>query len=132
MTAPERNQDPLIVYTVVRTSLGLGGGKIGAQCQHAFDYLLREVERLQSDHEFHVPEQLKIFRLWRETKTHTKIVLGASDEEFAQVKAAYKEHFLVVDFGYTQVAPMTETCLALWPMHKSARAPILQSLKPLK
>lgn len=129
----ERDPDPYVLYTVMRTSLGIRGGKIGAQCQHAFDYLTREVDRIVQGSAWSQEElaRLEGFRAWRESKDHAKVVLGASDEQFEQVKEDYPLHFSVIDLGYTQVAPNTETCLCLWPMRKSARSTLLQKLRPL-
>ena len=137
----EREENPLKLYTIVRKSLKLKGGKIGAQCQHALDYLFREALRISQLEKRHLKSEhvldLGSFRLWQNSQAHTKIVLVASDEEFEEVKKAYpnddliKRHFLVIDAGFTQVEPNTETCLCVWPMHESSRAEILQSLKPL-
>ena len=134
MTEP-RDPDPLKLYTVVRRSLNLTAGKVGGQCQHAMDYLSREVFRLMDPDRDPISEdvqaRLEDFRAWQGSKDHAKIILGATDEEFEQVKRENPRHFLVIDLGYTQVAPNTETCLALWPMRMSARSPILKKLRPL-
>lgn len=131
----ERDPDPYKLYTVMRRSLNIRGGKIGSQCQHAYDYLTREVELLEHGARQPSIEEMGLlatFRAWRSTPEHVKIVLGASDEEFEEVKAAFpNRHFLVIDLGFTQVAPNTETCLCLWPMRTSARPSILQKLRPL-
>ena len=136
----EREPDPFKLYTVMRRSLKIHGGKIGSQCQHAYDYLTRQLEILEhgvrqpSEEEL---DQLTKFRAWRSSPEHVKIVLGASDDEFEEVKKAFpndyyvKRHFLVIDLGFTQVAPNTETCLCVWPMRVSLRPPILQKLRPL-
>jgi len=130
----ERDPDPYMLYTVVRRSLSLSAGKVGAQCQHAFDYLTREIDRLGL-HPLNLTKEddrhLANIRAWRYDRDHAKVVLGANDEEFDQVKAENPQHFLVIDNGYTQVEPNTETCLALWPMRKSERSPILRKLRPL-
>jgi peptidyl-tRNA hydrolase len=130
--------DPIIMYTVVRRSLNLSAGKVGGQCQHAMDYVAREVERLLrldigSGLHLTEPERglLVIFREWQTTKDHTKIILGATDEEFEQAKIENPRHFLVTDLGRTEVAPNTPTCFGLWPMRKSRRSPILTRLKRL-
>ncbi len=41
--APERDPDPIVMYIVVRKSLKLVSGKVGAQCGHAVQYLCQEV-----------------------------------------------------------------------------------------
>ncbi len=133
------SDDPIVMYTVVRRSLKLSAGKVGGQCQHAMDYLAQEFEKLIAMEPIApdltwlacVTERLSLFREWRATPDHTKVILGATDEEFEQAKVENPLHFLVVDLGKTQVAPNTETCFALWPMRKSARSPILVKLKPL-
>jgi peptidyl-tRNA hydrolase len=110
-----RDPDPLVLYTVVRTSLKLVGGKIGAQCQHAYDYLTRHRELLKEKESRTEEEErlLALFAVWRFTPEHAKVVLGASDAQFEQVKREEPLHFVVTDLGFTQVAPNTETCLAL-------------------
>ncbi len=131
--------DPYVFYTVMRRSLELSIGKAVAQGQHAMDYLAREVERLselpimrRTEEE---RERLAAFYQWRRTPDHTKVVLGATDEEFLQVLAENtgtgERIFLVTDLGRTEVAPDTQTCVGLWPMRKSARSPILCKLKRL-
>lgn len=149
------------MYIVVRRSLKLSAGKVGSQCGHAVEYLMDEAlpERhptleevnLRSKEQIH-PESMteddrtKLsafreanharyerhthFREWRKTDG-TKIVLGASDEEFAKVQEENPVHFPVVDLGYTQVAPNTQTALGLWPMRKSWASPTVRSLRPL-
>ena len=128
-----RDPDPFVLYTVVRKSLKMTGGKIGSQCQHAFDYLTRDVMKLLVNPTLSTWEadRMERFNAWRNTEDHAKVVLGATDEEFEQVKKEYPLHFLVIDLGYTQVAPNTETCLGLWPLKKSERSALLQRLKPL-
>lgn len=135
---PERDPDPIVMYTVVRRRLNMSAGKVGGQCQHAMDYVGRDVEmltRLDIRSGLHLtgPERdrLSIFREWQATVSHTKVILGATDEEFAQVKVENPRFFLVIDSGRTEIAPNSETCLALWPMRKSDRSPLLQVLRPL-
>ncbi len=124
--------DPYVMYIVVRESLKLTAGKIGAQCGHAVDYLWREVNRF-SGVEPNDAESARLhdFNLWL-LREHGKVVLGASDAEFEKIKADYLDGFLVVDNGHTEVAPRTETCFGLWPIRKSRRTPFLKRLRVLK
>jgi peptidyl-tRNA hydrolase len=157
--------DPYVMYIVVRESLMLSAGKVGAQCGHAVEYLLEEAlpERWLSRKELELrskrlhhfetltdaeraqlatldeagrirSQRLEDFRAWtaRDSagrRTAAKIVLGASDAEFEKVKAEEPDHFLVVDNGHTEVDPMTETCLGLWPRRKSTRSKTLKRLR---
>lgn len=159
--------DPYVMYIVVRESLGLSGGKLGAQCGHAVEYLMEEAipekwptkeeTALRSKRQLHPEtmteednaalaaieeahqlryERIVDFRAWRERdatgrRTAGKIVLAASDAEFAKVKAEETDHFLVIDNGHTEVPANTETCLGLWPRRKSARSKTLKRLRLL-
>jgi peptidyl-tRNA hydrolase len=129
MTSPA--EDPILMYIVVRESLKLSGGKLGAQCGHAVDYLWREVYRSRDPTHIHEPTaHLHLFNLWM-LGEHGKIVLGASDQEFEKIKAEYQDGFLVVDNGHTEVAPKTETCFGMWPQRKSERSKTLKRLRLL-
>lgn len=128
----ERDPDPYVMYIVVRRSLNLSPGKVAAQVGHAVHYLCREFvpdhHRTLQGEEY---ERFSAAREWDRSPHHTKIVLGASDDEFTQVQLENEHFFMVTDFGYTEVEPMTQTCLALWPMRKSVRSPLLKKLRPL-
>jgi len=153
----DRVPDPIVLYLVVRTELNMGAGKIAAQCSHAVQYfldafnqqlsgectacgskgawfpkqrffsILTEKTKL-SEEEW---ERQRIATIWKESPEHTKIVLAANDKQFTTVKKENPVHFPVIDLGFTQVAPNTETVLALWPMRKSQRSPVLTKLRPL-
>lgn len=157
--------DPYVMYIVVRESLNLSAGKVGAQCGHAVEYLMEEAVpekwpskeevALRSKCQLHPEtmtgddnallaaldeaglrryERLQDFRAWRARdatgrRTAGKIVLAASDSEFEKVKAEEPDHILVIDNGHTEVSPMTETCLGLWPRRKSTRSKTLKRLR---
>jgi peptidyl-tRNA hydrolase len=121
--------DPFVMYIVVRESLALSAGKVGAQAGHAVDYLWRDVHALITGAPTEVEEaRLNDFTIWKLSE-HGKIILRASDQEFEKVKAEEPDHFLVIDNGHTEVAPKTETCLGLWPRRKSARSATLKRLR---
>jgi peptidyl-tRNA hydrolase len=159
---PERDPDPFVMYIIIRRSLKLSKGKVGAQCGHAVQYMMqddslherwptKEETALRSKQVVH-PETLTDtdraniekmeaesharcerhdhFREWSRGD-HAKIVLGATDDEFMKVQLENDPVFMVVDLGYTQVAPNTETGLGLWPMRKSWASPTVKSLLPL-
>lgn len=155
-----RDPDPIVMYIVVRKSLKLVAGKVGAQCGHAVQYLMQRVlpERHPSFEEIDLRakhgvgaltseervrftaleeesreryERHEVTRTWLEGD-HAKIVLGATDEEFLLVQVENEHHFLVTDLGYTQVAPNTETAIGLWPCRKSESSSTVQTLKPLR
>ncbi len=129
---PERDPDPIVFYVIVRRSLKLSTGKVGAQVGHATHYLCR---KFIPDHHrtLALDEYARIAdaREWDQTPTHTKITLGATDDEFMQVQLENEHFFMVTDLGFTEVEPETQTCLGLWPMRKSQASPTVKSLRPL-
>ena len=125
----ERDPDPIVMYIVVRRSLNLSAGKVGGQCGHAVHYFLTSY--YESDQETEDPPAYALATEWLKSPDHTKVILGATDEEFEQVKQEALKRHVVTDLGRTQVAPNTQTCLGIWPMRKSARSPLLAGLKPL-
>ena len=156
----QRDPDPYVLYTVVRRSLKLSVGKAVAQGQHAAHYVVRAGERANADthpsrdeimlvtarQPLTAEEQERLdghraanklrrergrhYRAWDEGE-HAKVVLGATDAEFAQVVAENPFHFSVIDLGYTQVPPDTLTVLGLWPMRKSQASATVKTLRPL-
>lgn len=130
---PERDPDSIVFYVIVRRSLKLSAGNVGAQVGHAVHYLCRKIlpdhHRALVDGEL---ERISLAREWDRSSHHTKITLGATDTEFMQVQLENDLFFMVVDPGLTEVEPETETCLGLWPMRKSQASPTVKSLRPLK
>lgn len=154
--------DPIVMYLIVRRSLKLPSGKVGAQCGHAVQYLMEDVlpERWPSREKGDLlgrhlagtitsEGQARLDVLEREDTErvarhdvarewlkkggdHTKIVLGATDDEFMRVQLENAHFFMVVDRGYTEVAPNTETSLGLWPCRKSEASETVKTLKPLR
>lgn len=135
------DDDPWVLYLIVRESLNMTPGKLAAQIGHAVSMVEREfrklfIESICSDFgcEYlltEVQEQLiKDFENW-EKSSHRKVTLGADEKEWEKLK---KEHdcFVVVDAGLTQVDPGSETVIALWPIKRSQRSKILKRLRALK
>jgi peptidyl-tRNA hydrolase len=83
-----------------------------------------------------VPRSLKMrerkLAAWREwlRTDYGKIVLGASDAEFAEARMLL-DSVAVVDIGLKEVTPGSVTAVGLWPMLKSAAPAIIQGLRPL-
>jgi PTH2 family peptidyl-tRNA hydrolase len=115
---PEEN-DPMVQYFVVKESLGMSPGKLGAQVAHAEMLFMLEV------YTWAVPDvqppKYKTVEEWLKT-SYTKILLGASDNEFEKAKTDEIQHVVVVDLGRTEIAAGSETVIGFWPMRKSARS----------
>jgi peptidyl-tRNA hydrolase len=78
------DEDPIVMYIVVRRSLNLTAGKVGGQCGHAVHYFMRAFAKEYA--QVMVRPIIEPALLWDASPDHTKVVLGATDEEFEQVK----------------------------------------------
>lgn len=159
--------DPIRAVVIVRESLNMSPGKIGAQCFHA-GRLLEKLARELANHcvqagfkadqddtsakdkkhlkELHDRLLLKItdYANWEWHHDYGVIVKSADDKEFEKVKALYpewdrptenaieKSRVLIVDKGYTEVAPNSETVIALWPMRVRDWPPLIKRLRLVK
>jgi PTH2 family peptidyl-tRNA hydrolase len=125
-------KDPIVMYLVVRESLGMSPGKIGAQIGHAVQIFM--MEYFPNKHRSLTEREYELHLLTREwlAREYGKIVLTASDSEFEKVKLENpNEFFSVIDNGHTEVPPGSETMLCFWPMHKSSRSKTLKRLQLL-
>jgi len=121
----EKKQDAHVMYLVVRESLGMSPGKVAAQCGHAVMELVERKAQIDMRLMSHFPETLKTdyedmlkvrpYNIWRENCR--KVVLRANDTQWRQLKKI--ADVIVVDAGYTEIAPNSETILGFWPVLKS-------------
>ncbi len=121
------------MYLLVNESLHMGPGKIAAQVGHAvMQLMLKAGNPLISDcaesPDFtnHVLIGHKNYKEW--LKEPTKIVLKVSNKALWEAIKKTVPHTLVIDAGYTEVAPNSETVIGLWPMRKSDSPEIIKSL----
>ena len=97
----------------VRADLGMTKGKMCAQSGHAAVGVVDEVQRSNN-------ARWKEALLHWERKGAMKIALRVGSEEELELLEAQAEsvalpHYLVVDAGHTQIAPNTQTVLAIGP-----------------
>lgn len=148
-------EDPIVMYLVVRESLNMSIGKTGAQCGHAAQIVLlkyfemkdklhsiqnqmdyrnwEECDRLEDERD-KLAAPLAIFREWL-GDSFRKVTLKADEKEWKKVKEAFVEgvyRFTVIDAGLTEIAAGSETVIGIWPMRKSQRPKILTKLQVLK
>lgn len=115
--------DPLVVYAVCRTDLGMSPGKLGAQMMHAFDGL----RDLVSD---------ELMSAYHADPRRPKIALRASshakfDKALRAAHDAGIPAYLQVDAGLTEVAANTPTVFALGPVRRSQMTGALRRLQLL-
>lgn len=150
----KNQEDPIVMYLIVREELGMSIGKTGAQCAHASQMLqlkfnaldkrlkyledldnnvrrLSENERAEWDA---THPSYYIFSQWLES-SFRKVVLKADDKEWEKIKGAFVEgvtRVTVVDAGLTELNPNTETVIGIWPMRKSEVPKVIKKLQVLK
>jgi PTH2 family peptidyl-tRNA hydrolase len=156
MAARAGQEDPIIMYLIVRESLGMSPGKTAAQCAHASQMLTLKflhlkirttgliwgawdrIRKIVSDffakpeisEDESIPNQ-QLFEAWLDT-SFRKVVLRANDHQFNRMKTEVPNHIVVVDAGLTEIEPGSETVLGLWPMYKSQAPRYLQKLQVFK
>lgn len=142
VAARANQEDPIVMYLIVRESLGMSTGKVGAQCAHASQMMLLKYLAFQQAFDYtgaaHDEPHMKAafhkiveFKEWLDT-SFRKVVLRADDKEWAKIKAAFDNHVLVVDAGLTEIASGSETVIGLWPMRKSLVPKLVKRLQVLK
>ena len=142
-------EDPIVMYLVVREDLNMSIGKTAAQCAHTSQMLqikyqtihnfltncraLSFFDLLRSSDDNDKIRQETIFEQWLNS-SFRKVVLRADEKEWDKLKdeISEKERVIVVDAGLTEIPTGSETVMGIWPMHKSARPKILQKLQLLK
>ena len=118
------------MYLIVRESLNMSAGKIGAQCAHAAQMvLLRYMNFSEDTTNVLTTDQLSIMQEWLET-SFRKVVLKADEKEWAKLKESNEIiSFLVHDAGFTEVEAGSETVIGLWPIRKSLVPKVVKKLQ---
>jgi peptidyl-tRNA hydrolase, PTH2 family len=140
--ARANQEDPIIMYLIVRESLNMSIGKTAAQCAHASQMiLLKYNEFLMMDYNPEVGvslppfsrETFDIIDKWLKT-SFRKVVLKADDKEWSKLKAELNpKHFvLVIDAGLTEIEPGSETVIGVVPVYKSKCPKVIKRLQVLK
>lgn len=140
--ARANQEDPIVMYLVVRESLGMGTGKTAAQCAHASQMLLLKYVRFThestllasnpdwDDHTDSDYNWVPLFKDWLDT-SFRKVVLRADDKEWMKLKEL-PNHVVVIDAGLTEIASGSETVIGFFPMHKSQVPKVIKKLQVLK
>lgn len=132
--ARAEQEDPWVMYIVVRESLGMTPGKMGAQVGHAVGIIAETFRHMSIDDDWEPleGEQLVLFenmKAWLD-QSFRKVILTADEKEWIKLKEQH-DCYLVRDAGLTQVEPGSETVIGLWPMKKSSRSKLLKRLRAL-
>lgn len=143
-------EDPIVMYLVVRESINMSIGKTAAQCAHASQMLtLQFFDLKDTANHLHrllnsttdnvemlerykaMAPKISIFGEWTQT-SFRKVVLRASEKDWVKLKEDEKNKVIVVDAGLTELEPGTETVIGLWPVRKSKVSKTIKRLQVLK
>lgn len=145
--ARKNQEDPWIMYLIVRESLNMSPGKIAAQVGHGVGMIYEKFIELQLHWDDAASEytsslwinsgfslekiELYIddFERWSKS-SFRKVILCADDKEWAKLKQQL-DCYLIIDAGLTEIKEGSETVIALWPMLKSSAPPIVKRLRLL-
>lgn len=127
---PDDRDDEHVMYFVVKTSLGMSPGKLGAQIGHAVEEIIgdyaADLHRTRTKEEV---VRLRATQEWQ-GQSRTKILLAADDKEFERAKL-FPGAVVVTDLGRTEVEAGSETVIGLWPMKRSDRPGWFKRLRVL-
>jgi peptidyl-tRNA hydrolase len=129
-------ENPWVMYLIVRHSLNMGTGKTAAQVGHAVDMICKQQRKLAVKNvtQALVGEELLQFYAFEEWDEHAnrKVVLKADDQQFEKVKKELPLVYVVRDAGLTEIAAGSETVIGLWPNQKESFPKIIHRLQVLK
>jgi peptidyl-tRNA hydrolase, PTH2 family len=147
------NEDPIVVYIVVRETLGMSVGKSCAQVGHACQTLMmqyfdlkeeaRKLHKLIIDYRItpgptsvdksrytEISRKISIMGEWLNSSIR-KIVLKADDKEWAKIKSEFPDCILIIDAGLTEIPSGSETVICLWPQYRSKSSKTIKRLQVL-
>ena len=121
---------------VINSDLKMGKGKIAISAAHGTTLYMRSVEHilLSDGPDADAEEYLRDYEDWMGGGAMMKIALKGSEEEINEILDQWSygyKLFPVRDFGFTQVAPNSLTCIASEPMTKAEADEIFGHLKLL-
>ena len=106
---------------IVRTDLGMGKGKIAAQCAHASVSALEKADG-------------KIVEKWSSEGAKKVVLKVGGKKELLNLFATARRFFptsLIKDAGLTQVKPGEATCIAIGPVEEAELDKLTGELKLL-
>jgi len=140
VVARKDQEDPIVMYLIVRESLGMSIGKTAAQCAHASQMLLLEYldqkgqQECFGDMPSDPKDRVSTFEKWLDS-SFRKVVLKADEKEWNNVLKEFSclhNYIIVTDAGLTELAANTDTIIGVFPMYKSEVPKCIKKLQALK
>lgn len=131
--ARSRQEDPWVMYFLIKESLGMSRGKTAAQVAHAatmiceyYHYLLKLSYLTIEQVDF-----INSYKSWNDS-SFRKITLSASDKDFEESKNLNLLSLIVKDAGLTEINPGSETVIVLQPILRSKSPKLIKNMRSLK
>jgi len=121
---------------IINSDLKMGKGKIGAQTAHGAVFYMENALSypMCCTEDWAAPTHDKYIE-WIKDGLMKKIVLKATEEELNQLSTSLNDNNIwnhkVIDFGLTQVAPNSFTCLVVEPLSEEFHKRLFGELKLL-
>lgn len=127
-------EDPLVMYLIVRSDLNMSIGKTAAQVGHAVQRLMQQYLILYCDDTCETDEnKFELFKDWLKESCR-KVVLKANEQKWNKLVERYgtSDYAVVVcDAGLTEIEPNTNTVIGFWPMKRSQAPNPIKKLQTL-
>lgn len=120
------------MYLVVRESLNMSPGKMAAQVGHAVMALAHAYTELVIREMYLGTKAAKMAAYVNWMNNCRKVVLRANDIQWEALKKLALigwDQELVIDSGYTEIEPNSETVIGFWPMKKSDAPQLIKELR---
>lgn len=132
---PKKDPEAYVMYLVVNTELAMSPGKIAAQVGHA----VMEITELQVSANCYIEsdgpaskDAIKRYDEWERWRENCrKVVLKSSRRQWDLIKELPNRKVVIVDAGYTEIAPNSETVIGFWPMKKVDAPNLIKKLQVL-
>ena len=119
------NNTDYVIYVIINDSLNMSKGKITAQTFHAANILKGYFEKT------YPKNILDDYEKWFKNNERT-IALRAKESKLLNIIEEFKDCYVVIDSGYTEVLPGSKTIVVLQPMLRTSnKAKFLKRLQCL-
>lgn len=138
VAARANQEDPIVMYLIVRESLGMSIGKTAAQVGHAVGMLHLKYSEFEAMNtagwlDGKNTTYYRDFEAWL-SGSFRKVVLSADEKEWAKLKAELPldDFVMVTDAGLTEISAGSDTVIGVMPMYKSQCPKVIKRLQVLK
>lgn len=121
------DENPIVMYVIVRRSLGMSIGKTATQCMHAAQMLQYKFSQCKDE------EKSNIYKEWFGAGIR-KITKMCEEKDWRKIKELVNDDYdiVITDLGLTELEPLQQTCIGFWPQYKNDAPKIIKRLQLLR